>query len=98
MFDKIIQILGLSETDTQALDLVETLIDICTDEAEILTREPDTTKLEDLIIRMVCERYNVLDYDGLSSVSYSGVSQSFKGDYSDGIKSLIKAKRHIKLV
>ena len=98
MFDKIIQILGLSETDTQALDLVETLIDICTDEAQVLTHEKDTTKLEDLITRMVCERYNVLDYDGLSSTSYSGVSQSFKGDYSDGIKSLIKAKRHVQLI
>ena len=98
MYDKIVQILGISEEDTQAQDLVETLIDICTDEAKVFTNESDITKLEDLIVRMVCERYNVLDYDGLSAVSYSGVSQSFKGDYSDGIKSLIKARRHIKLV
>lgn len=98
MFDKIVQILSISADDTSALDLIETLISICTDEAVTFTHEQDTTKLEDLIIRMVCERYNTLDYSGISSTSYSGVSQSFRDGYSEQVKSLIRAKRHLKLI
>jgi len=98
MYDKIIQILSIDEKDTQALDLVETLIDLCSDEAVAYTNETDVTKLEELIIRMVCERYNTIDYEGLSSVSYSGVSQHFIDGYSDGIKKLIASKRHLKLI
>lgn len=98
MYDKIVQILGISEEDTQAQDLIQTLIDICSDEAIAFTHEKDTEKLEELIIRMVCERYNTLDYEGLSSVSYSGVSQSFHSDYSDAVKRLMASKRHLKLV
>lgn len=98
MYDKIIQILGISEEDTNALDIVETLIDICSNEAITLTNESDITKLEDLIVRMVCERFNVLDYEGIESTSYSGVSQHFRDGYSDGIKKLIASKRHIKFI
>ena len=98
MYDKIIQILGISEEDTNALDLVETLIDICSDEAVAFTNENDLTQLEDLIIRMVCERYNTIDYEGIESTSYSGVSQHFRDGYSDGIKKLIASKRHLKLI
>ena len=98
MYDKLVQILGISEDDTQAQDLIETLIDICSDEAKSFTYEKDTSKLQELIIAMVCERYNTLDYSGIESTSYSGVSQHFRNGYSDQVKSLIKAKRHLKLV
>jgi hypothetical protein len=98
MYDKIVQILGISEEDTQAQDLIETLIDLCSDEAESFTHEKDTSKLEELIIAMVVERYNTLDYAGISSTSYSGVSQSFRDGYSEQVKALIRAKRHLKLV
>lgn len=98
MYDKIVQILGIAEDDTQAQDLIETLIDICSDEAVAFTHEKDTSKLEKLIIAMVVERYNTLDYAGISSTSYSGVSQSFRDGYSEQVKALIRAKRHLKLV
>ena len=98
MYDKIIQILSISEDDTSALDLIQTLVEICSDEAVAFTHEKDTEKLEELIIRMVCERYNTLDYAGISSVSYSGVSQSFHSDYSDAVRRLMASKRHLKLV
>ena len=90
--------MSISEDDTQTQDLIQTLIDICSDEAQDFTHEKDMTKLEELIIAMVVERYNTLDYAGISSTSYSGVSQSFRDGYSDQVKSLIKAKRHLKLV
>lgn len=98
MFDKIVQILGISADDTSALDLIETLIDICSTEAISFTNEKDTSKIEELIIAMVCERYNTLDYSGISSTSYSGVSQSFRDGYSEHIKSLIRSKRHLKII
>ena len=98
MYDKLIQILGIAEDDTQAQDLIETLIDICSNEAESLTNEKDLSKLEELIIAMICERYNTLDYSGISSTSYSGVSQSFRDGYSEHIKSLIRSKRHLKII
>jgi hypothetical protein len=98
MYDKIIQILSISEDDTSALDLIQTLIDICSDEAVAFTHEKDTEKLEEVIIAMVVERYNTLDYAGISSTSYSGVSQSFRDGYSEQVKALIRAKRHLKLV
>lgn len=98
MFDKIVQILSISADDTSALDLIETLIDICTDEAVAFTYEKDTSKLQELIIAMVCERYNTLDYSGIESTSYSGVSQHFRNGYSEHIKSLIRSKRHLKII
>lgn len=98
MYDKIVQILGIAEDDTQAQDLIETLIDICGDEAVAFTYEKDTSKLQELIIAMVCERYNTLDYSGIESISYSGVSQHFRNGYSDQVKSLIRAKRHLKII
>lgn len=98
MYDIIVQILEIEKTDTIALDLVDTLLELCTNEAITYTREKEVEKLEDLIIKMVIERYNKLDYDGISSVGYSGVSQHFESDYSDTVKRLIKAKRHLKLI
>lgn len=98
MFDKIIQLLGISKEDTEALDLVDTLIELCTDEALVLTKEKEPKRLEDLIIKMVCERYNTIDYFGISSTSYSGVSQQFYDGYSEAVKSLIRAKRHLVLI
>ena len=98
MYDKLVLILGVDKSDTKTLDLVETLMNLCIDEAKEFTREKDVKKLENLIIKMVIEKYNKLDYAGLNSTSYSGISQNFMSDYSLEVQRLIKSLRHIKII
>ena len=39
-------------------------------------------KLDEIVKVMVCERFNKLSADGISSQSYSGISESYTDDFS----------------
>jgi hypothetical protein len=98
MKDKLIQLLDIDSSDTEALTKLELLIDICTEEAVAFTNQTDTDELQNLILLMVSERWNKIGYEGFSSYSYSGVSESLLEDYSLTVQRMIASKRKLKSV
>lgn len=89
-------LLDISNTDTSALNKLDILIDICTEEAKAYTNQTDETVLRTLIIPMVCERWTKIGSEGLSSASFNGVNESFLDDYSQTVQRLLRAKRRLR--
>lgn len=71
------------------------LIDMCkTDAIEYCNLPEYIEDLDNIVIKMVIERYNKMGYEGLSSQGDSGVSNSFIDGYSKDIyQSLMKFRK-----
>lgn len=53
-------------------------------------------KLDEIVKVMVCERFNKLSADGISSQSYSGISESYTDDFSPMIYKGLRKHRKLK--
>ena len=51
--------------------------------------------LDEVVKMMVCERFNKLSADGISSQSYSGVSESYTNDFSPMIYKSLRRHRRV---
>lgn len=76
--------------DTAQDTLLETLIEHCTD--EYLRRTHQTETDESIVNAMVMERFNRLGNEGIESVNYSGIGESYLSDYSAQVTALIRSK------
>ena len=56
------------------------------------------TKLDEVLKVMVCERFNKLSADGISSQSYSGISESYTDDFSPMIYRSLRKYRKLRTV
>lgn len=83
----------LQITDTSQDALLSTLIDQCS--AEYLSRTHQTEADEDITTAMAIERYNRLGAEGIQSIGYSGISESYDSDYSEAVQSLIRSKTRL---
>lgn len=97
MRNTLITLLGIDNGDNEALANLDLLIYLCTDEAVNFTNNT-ADNLEALITMMVQERWSKLDSMGVSSASYSGVSETYVTDYSEAVQRLIRSKRKLKVV
>lgn len=97
MKEQLIALLGIDSSDSKALAMLDLLIDICTDEAAAYTNQ-EAENLSSLIKLMVIERYNKLGNEGLSSVSFSGISENYLDDYSASLVRLLQSKRRVKVL
>lgn len=81
-----------NSTDTTTLNL---LINQCKSfAADYCNLKAYDEKLDNVVELMVCERFNKLSADGISSRSYSSISESYTDDFSPAIyKSLRKHKK-----
>lgn len=78
-------------------ELLLLLIELCKAEAVDLTHSDEyDSSLDGCVTYMVIERYNRLGNEGVTSTSYTGISESFLDGYSDNTMKLIR--RHRKLV
>lgn len=78
-------------------DLINLFIDDTTKEVKIYcNREDIDTELESVIRRIVIIKLNRMNSEGLSSQSYSGVSESFIDGYPQDIISVLNRKRKLK--
>ena len=78
-------------------DLINLYIDDTTKEVKIYcNREDIDTELESVIRRIVIIKLNRMNSEGLSSQSYSGVSESFIDGYPQDIISVLNRKRKLK--
>ena len=82
--------------DTQVLNL---LINQCkliaTDYCNL---DEYSEKLDEVVKVMVCERFNKLSADGISSQSYSGISESYTDDFSPMIYKSLRKHRKLRTV
>lgn len=94
MLEKI-KICLTNNTYTDAL--INLFIDDTTKEVKIYcNREDIDTELESVIRRIVIIKLNRMNSEGLSSQSYSGVSESFIDGYPQDIISVLNRKRKLK--
>ena len=83
--------------NTYTDDLINLFIDDTTKEVKIYcNREDIDTELESVIRRIVIIKLNRMNSEGLSSQSYSGVSESFIDGYPQDIVSIHNRKRKLK--
>lgn len=83
--------------NTYTDDLINLFIEDTTKEIKIYcNREDIDTELESVIRRIVIIKLNRMNSEGLSSQSYSGVSESFIDGYPQDIISILNRKRKLK--
>ena len=78
-------------------ELINLFIEDTTKEVKIYcNREDIDVELESVIRRIVIIKLNRINSEGLSSQSYSGVSESFIDGYPQDIISVLNRKRKLK--
>ena len=83
--------------NTYTDDLINLFIEDTTKEVKIYcNREDIDTELESVIRRIVIIKLNRINSEGLSSQSYSGVSESFIDGYPQDIIAVLNRKRKLK--
>ena len=83
--------------NTYTDELINLFIEDTTKEVKIYcNREDIDVELESVIRRIVIIKLNRMNSEGLSSQSYSGVSESFIDGYPQDIISVLNRKRKLK--
>lgn len=83
--------------NTYTDELINLFIDDTTKEIKIYcNREDIDTELESVIRRIVIIKLNRINSEGLSSQSFSGVSESFIDGYPQDIIAVLNRKRKLK--
>lgn len=86
-------------TNSNNTDVLNLLINQCkliaTDYCNL---EKYDEKLDEVVKVMVCERFNKLSADGISSQSYSGISESYTDDFSPMIYKSLRKHRKLRTV
>lgn len=99
MLDKIKLLLGINEDDESKDELLDLLISMCKDEAiDFCNLSEYNKKLDSAVISMVIQKYNAMGTEGLSSVSGSGVNESYIDGYSKNIISTLTKHRKIRCI
>lgn len=80
----------LQIADNSQDGLLTALIAQC--ELEFCSRTHQEDPTDSIVDLMVIERYNKLGNEGATSISYSGISESFESDYSESVQKLIRSK------
>ena len=97
MLDKIKILLNI--TDDSQDDLLQVLVSLCKDEAiDFCNLSEYTEKLDSAIIAMVIERYNKIGTEGQTSISSSGISDSYIDGYSEIVLGKLIKNRKVKCV
>ena len=80
----------LQITDTSQDSLLTALVIQC--EEEFCSRTHQEEPTDSIVDMMVVERYNQLGNEGVASIGYSGISESYESDYSERVQKLIRSK------
>lgn len=87
----------LQITDNNSDSLLTELLLQCEEEAIAITHQTDSAKLLPIIRLMAVEKYNKLGNEGINSIGYSGITESYKTDYSEQVVRLLKSKTRLVL-
>lgn len=92
MLDKLKILLGVTDAD----DVLNVLIEVCSQDAITYCHlDSINISMQPVIIKMVMEKFNKLGSEGISSHSFSGVSESYTDDYSNDIYEQLKRFRKL---
>ena len=80
----------LQIADSSQDNLLNVLIDQCGQ--EYLDRTHQDEADENIVNAMVVEKFNKLGNEGVQTMSYSGISESFESDYSESVQKRIRSK------
>lgn len=95
MLEKIKLLLGDAAANYSD-DLINLVIAQTTDDVEIYCNRQVDTELETIVCKIAIIRLNRINTEGLSSQSFSGVSESFIDGYPKEILDVLNRKRKIK--
>lgn len=96
MLENLKLLLGLGQSDEALLNV---LIKMCKNFAiNYCNLDSYETELDYIVQQMVCEKYSQLGAEGLESRSFSGVSESFFSNFSDGVLTALRRHRRIGVI
>ena len=96
MLENLKLLLGLGQNDEPLLNV---LIKMCKNFAmNYCNLDSYETELDYIVQQMVCEKYSQLGSQGLSSRSFSGVSEDYFSNYSDSVMTALRRHRHIGVI
>lgn len=99
MINKIKILLQIPSTDNTKDALLEVLLEDCMDEAvNFCGLNEYEYKLDSAVSKMVIQRYNQRGAEGITSQSYSQVSESYLNGYSSDIMNILKKFRKVKFL
>lgn len=87
----LLQITGTSQ-DT----LLSMMLNMCGE--EYLSRTHQHDEDWNIVIMMAVEKYNKLGNEGIASIRYSGISESYTTDYSEALQKLIRSKTKLVMI
>jgi len=70
--------------------VLEAILEQC--KAEYLLRTHQSTVDNDIVTAMSVERYNKLGNEGVQSLNYSGIQETYFSDYSAGVTAMLRSK------
>ena len=73
--------------------LLPTLLEQCS--AEYLSRTHQEESDDSVVNPMVIEKYNRLGNEGVQSIGYSGINETYESDYSEAVQKLIRSKTRL---
>jgi hypothetical protein len=83
----------LLQIDDSQYVLLNALIEQC--EAEYLRRTHQDETDTSIVNAMVIEKYNRLGNEGVQSIGYSGINETYESDYSESVQKLIRSKTRL---
>lgn len=98
MLNNVKLMLNIDVADTSKDELLNLLIEQCSQYALEYTHRDDVSPLKFIVCEMVVERYNKLKSEGLESISFDGVSESFNQNYSTYIMQMLRPKRKLRTI
>ena len=91
--------LYLDISDNSKDDILNEFISIAKDYAVEYCHLPEySSKLDSIVVKMVVEDWNRRKSEGVTSKSYSGISESYLSDYSSQTISLLNKYRKIRVI
>lgn len=99
MLNNIKLLLGLDLDNIEKDALLNVLIENAKDEATAFCGlDAYDTKLDSAVQKMVVQTYRKMGSEGITSQSYSDVSESFIDGYSDDVMRILKRYRKIRFL
>ena len=91
--DTLETLLQIDASDSAAVAQLELLIGICS--GQYLARTHQEAADENTVNMMVIEKWNQLGNEGISSISYSGISEAYSSDYSEEVQKMLRAQTRL---
>lgn len=96
MLYKLKTLLGIYDISKD--EILNLLIDQCSDNAMTYTHNDDVESMESVILEMCVYRYNLIGSEGLVRETYSGTGYIYNNDYPDYIYSQLRSFRKIRTI